>query len=849
MSISIFDDKQIDLDLNGPILSFTTNPTGVGSTGVGINSTGGGTVSLTGIATATFPTSADNAGYVTYRWYEQGVGALSDSTYVAGTATTTLTLSNLITPTDDGRKFYIEADYVPPYTGTTATYTTGNATNEPINSGVGTVTVDPLLNINLHPTSRTTIPDRSVEFSVEADLTNDGTDLEYQWQLDGTDVTDGTVTKSTVTEVANGTVVTQTTQTDATFTIPANATDIIFDCAAGSGGNGGGSGGYNTGGTGGAALAQRFTLSSSTSDRTVRFVVGRRGQDGQVSGHGHGHGASGVSNGGTGASGGSSGNGGAGGGGGGGSTGVYLDDDLVAVLGGGGAGGGGGTQSNGYDGTGYDAAGGDIGLLPNSGSSSGRSMGIANGKGGSGSSTNAGGGGGGAGTGAASIQGQTFLAGGFAGSGGAGAGGGYKGDSEYRSDILGLENGTNNPDGNGWSSLIYTDPSSTTTTVANVTRTTTITGSTTNNLTLSTDGAGIGYTVTAAVSSASASNSPLTTDIVNYQVLSELEEAVIVIEAIGVNNTATISTVDLNNDSDGDVEFSPATVIVGDNIFTQFFSFYAKDRDLDVEMDLYGGKGEDFVNTDPVHSYASASGGEGGFSRIRFTMKQNDEYVIAGLIDSVNAPFVYRKGTLMACVGEGGSAGAASNGGDGGGVQIKGEDSIGQHGNGGRGGGNFPLSGSLGLNGIFGTAFAPLKPPSLLYPGDGWSGNANASVTNGHAGRTIICTKGVYWAQQGIAPCTAMSPEMKFRLSDGTEVTNTANIVRGFKAGYNIMQTAGAQRNSNSGKGGNGAAGGEGGMAAGGGGGSGYQDGSVTVVSTQSGGSTEEAKVILRIVS
>ena len=35
MAISIFDDKQIDLDLNAPTLSFTTNPTGVGSTGVG----------------------------------------------------------------------------------------------------------------------------------------------------------------------------------------------------------------------------------------------------------------------------------------------------------------------------------------------------------------------------------------------------------------------------------------------------------------------------------------------------------------------------------------------------------------------------------------------------------------------------------------------------------------------------------------------------------------------------------------------------------------------------------------------------------------------------------------------
>ena len=90
--MQIFDDKQIDLDLNGPILSFTTNPTGVGSTGVLSGGTGGGSVSLTGIATATFPTSANNAGSIAYQWYEQGIGALSDSTNVTGTATTTLCL-------------------------------------------------------------------------------------------------------------------------------------------------------------------------------------------------------------------------------------------------------------------------------------------------------------------------------------------------------------------------------------------------------------------------------------------------------------------------------------------------------------------------------------------------------------------------------------------------------------------------------------------------------------------------------------------------------------------------------------------------------------------------------------
>ena len=88
-----------------------------------------------------------------------------------------------------------------------------------------------------------------------------------------------------------------------------------------------------------------------------------------------------------------------------------------------------------------------------------------------------------------------------------------------------------------------------------------------------------------------------------------------------------------------------------------------------------------------------------------------------------------------------------------------------------------------------------------------------------------------------------------FRLPDGTIVTNTALITRGFKAGYNIMQTAGASIASD-GTGGNGASGGGGGInGKGGGGGSGYTDGSVTIVDTQLGGSTEDAKCLLRIVT
>ena len=76
---------------------------------------------------------------------------------------------------------------------------------------------------------------------------------------------------------------------------------------------------------------------------------------------------------------------------------------------------------------------------------------------------------------------------------------------------------------------------------------------------------------------------------VDYQVLDSQDESIIVIEAIGVDSTATVSELDLNADDDGDVEISPASPNVDNNIFTQFYSIFAKDRDLDVEMDLYGG--------------------------------------------------------------------------------------------------------------------------------------------------------------------------------------------------------------------------------------------------------------------
>ena len=192
----------------------------------------------------------------------------------------------------------------------------------------------------------------------------------------------------------------------------------------------------------------------------------------------------------------------------------------------------------------------------------------------------------------------------------------------------------------------------------------------------------------------------------------------------------------------------------------------------------------------------------------------------------------------MACVGQGGDASTASgaNGGFGGGVDVGGEKGQGS-GNG--AGGSVVLSGNLSGNGTFGSNYSA----PTVYPGD----SQNSGVLGG---QTISCTKGVYWAQQGVGACTDITGSTQFRLSDGTIVTNTASITRGFKAGYNIMQTAGSSAGGD-GDGGNGATGGNGGVGnnGGGGGGSGYQDGSVTVVDTQLGGSTGNAKVVLRVVT
>ena len=811
MSQGLFPRIATELDLNGPILLFTSNP-------VGVATTSGASVTLSGFATAFFSTTGtpDNAGSISYQWYEVNVGALSDNTEFTGTGTTQLTISNLTTPSDNNRKFFLEADYNP------AQGQTGNANNEPLRSGIGTITVIPNVEIIAQPSNAQVNRNVEATFTIDAGLT-DSTfgDVTYQWVVDGVSVSDGTTTKTTTSSTTVATPVERTFSSDGSLQIT-NATDLVITIAGASGGRGG----DDSSGPGATAnlegRAGTFTYLDGT--RNLSFKIGRsgnQGRSGQQDTGGQG-GASSYAAGGPGGGAGQNGWSG-GGGGGGGATAVYdsvKDGHTIVAAGGGGGGGGSWNRAGSPGGPSVGLGFGRVDLSDSQSSPA---------TGGTGPTKNGDGGGGGGGGGGA--QPSNFPRSGEGGGAGednfVGGIGGFGGASGFDSNYATLNSDGFRNNGNGFVNVRYNGLSAVDSTV---TRRTNISGSNTSTLTLASNQIGI-QTVRCIVSSDLAldlpfddsdTNSPVLSDVIDFITLDNTDQFNINIESIGDSSTASLTSINLAN---GEYEFTMGKGdLTGSGGFTKLFTFYSPDKDINLEMDLFGGKGADTNGN---------SGGEGGFSRVRFTMSRNTEYVIAGLIDTINTPYIYRKGTLIACVGGGGNAGQTGGGGNGGGINIDGADGL-RRGSG--DGGISPDEGTLQSDGVFGS----LNNITAIFP------DTKATVPNG--GRVLKCTKGVYWAQLGISPCADLASGNRFILSDGTLVTNTSDsITRGYKDGYNIIQTAGKSI-GNGGNGGNGATGGSGGDNAGGGGGSGYTNGEVTVVDNQLGGSDGDAKVIIRVV-
>ena len=827
------------LFLNGPKLGIVTDPQSQTDV-IGV-------ATFTGIATASFPNPTDgvNDGSIEINWYfdgskianDEGTQNYTSNASIVGFSSATGTGSTItingLTTDDSNKEVYFTADYIPSAYQTTSPVTagtarsTGNAFNELLQSGIATITVSPIIEITSQPTGQLVSVEDDATYSIAAQKTPGGDAVNYQWQLNGNDLSDGTTTR-TVTGGGEGSII---------ISVDGQTTDIKFGEVSS----------YDSFVTG-----KIYTLTADRDITTKLFVSGAGGgqsNDRKVVGgragsaegtftflKGQGYklklGGVGVNAGGGGYFGGGDGGGGFGaGGGGGGLTGLFIDsitqENAIIIAGGGGGGandparGGAGGGVNGETGHnpgragegGTQTAGGAGGVNDGTAGTPGSAL-----QGGSGA---AGGGGGYFGGGG----GQSFP--GCCADGAGGGGSGFLHPTLITDGAMKLGGGVDHGESQTENGTFRIELVSTTKTI-----TTTISGSQTDNLTISSDGEGAGV-IRCKVSASDVQKSPVFSRSVSYYVVG-IRNVVKIEQYNYTDGTAILSE---NNLSDGGLSLSydshPGNAIC----------LYAAEKDIDVEVDMYGGIGVGVEST-------GIPGGEGGYSKITFTMKKDEEYVLTGLFDAINAPFLYRKATLIAVVGGGGGSARTNFGGQGGGVNVAGEQ-----GESGGSGGQRIEAGTLSSNGIFGSQVTNLTPAFAAVPPDTNAAqlpeSLNATLILG--GRTIPCTRGVYWRDQGKSPCEDLGT-IKFRTPDGTEISNTAEISRGYKSGYNIIQTKGRGGGDSgfatAGDGGAGATGGDGGsgnVGASGGGGSGYTDGSVNVIRTQQGGSIGPARINIKL--
>ena len=252
---------------------------------------------------------------------------------------------------------------------------------------------------------------------------------------------------------------------------------------------------------------------------------------------------------------------------------------------------------------------------------------------------------------------------------------------------------------------------------------------------------------------------------------------------------------------------------------------YAPEEDLTVIITMAASAGQDFNGN---------KGGEGGTCKFSYTLKRNTEYVfkLGTTIEPTSSlgrggagAYFYEKGRLLVACGGGGASGWSSGrGGAGGGPSVAGAPGSGS--DGGAGGQNVP-DGQLSSEGQL------------------------ASGTTG--GKIESCTTGNYYAINGFSPCEdvenifTQNSLTKWYDYKGDENEESAEITRGYKASdrttYGYRHNGGDSLSSNAsgtffGGGGAGAYGGNAtsGFSGGGGGGSGYTSGDVEIIETNQGG-------------
>ena len=243
-----------------------------------------------------------------------------------------------------------------------------------------------------------------------------------------------------------------------------------------------------------------------------------------------------------------------------------------------------------------------------------------------------------------------------------------------------------------------------------------------------------------------------------------------------------------------------------------YVSFYAKDDDLTVDLELAGANGID-------DNGGVNRGGYGGWMVLQGTMGQNKEFVGVAATGKNNnqkpATAVYQLGSVIGISGNGGGGDNAGRGGDGG------ADSAGENSGGGTAGGVYYQPNTLVTEGFL--------PPSGVLA----------------AGRASRCPKGSSYFQNRYGACETFQSNV--RDPDGVDYPEGAGdqltIDRGFKV-TNTYLINGEQTSNPlaSGKGGSGVMGGNGDAANGGGGGSGYYGGSWTKLAAVRGGNNGDSR-------
>ena len=802
--MNFFQVTPTELHLNGPNVGFSSVP-------LDANATATGVATFVAIGTATFPYNNVN-GTLSYQWYyddneilDTSVDSSSNAAIDTNSGISTLTLSG-ITGNDNNKKIFSVVTYVPGPDEAIIDYP-GEGIGRSTSSSA-TLTSPPTIVVSKQPTSVVIGGGNTASFEVEASVIPGGGNIDYQWNLEGNNLVNGTTSRVVQDSGSNNSFPLMQISNDTNSTVETidwNQLSVYNSFAAGvtynltvTGGNltttliangagGGTSRGRSVSGGAGGESTGTFTF---VNGQTYKLNVGQSGVNagpGGFSGGGNGGGGEGL------------------GGGGGGYTGLFSDSitigNSVIIAGGG----GGGANDPAAGGSGGGLTGGDAGNAP--------------GRGGEGGTQFAGGGGGR--ENGAALQGGPGAAGGgggyYGGSGGGphptccadGAGGGGSG---Y---IGGVTDGTTTTGAGAKAaqdgSFSITRVSSTKTVV------TTVSGAGTNNLKIFTDDQDFGGSLKCTMTSSGVTNSPLDSQTVSYDVIPP--RIILNFEAYDIDNNIKTSRQDLNLTG----SFAVTSSTFGSQYSIIQFTSVEKDSSLTLEMKASAGANN-----------GTNIGGAGGVSSINVKVKRNVEYTLIGVSNN-SAVFLYEKSSLVAVVGEGGNAGTGGNGGSGGGINVAGQEGSGV----GNGiGGEVP---TLNLTGIFGSVVNDYSTKPNLYNGD-----TIAEVPD--AGRTVICTKGRYYVDQGINPCSDISTgEMQFRSIDGTLIAESSSLYRGFKPGYTVTATEGKTLTTGGGNGGAGAQGGSGTQtgSGGGGGGSGWTNRVTSIVNSQLGGNTTKLSSVI----